>query len=375
MVKVELRRVTRNYGVQLEEQARVEDKGRPALNDISLTIEHGEIISVVGPSGCGKSTLLKIIAGLEYPDSGQVLYNAQDVTRVEPQHRGVGMVFQDYALYPTMKGKGNLAYYFEVHQRTQEEMEQRTREVADIMGVGFDLLVGQRTDTLSGGEQQRVAIGRCIVRDPYVFLMDEPISNLDAKLRERTRLEIKKMLRKFKVTTVYVTHDQQEAIFMGDRIAVMRQGILEQYGTFDDLYYTPANLFVATFIGTPPMSLIPARVNGGGIEVEGVSWQIPPELVAALDGQADVRLGMRPEGWLTGTAEGARMPVRYVERIPTEQAAFTHGTLNGASVTVLMPLDTVETQQVQVLPDWNQAYFFAAADETALHTPGVPELF
>lgn len=374
MVKVELRNVTRNYG-GMQEDVADEDRQRPALANIQMTIEHGEIISVVGPSGCGKSTLLKIIAGLEYPDSGQIFYNDHEVTRIEPQHRGVGMVFQDYALYPTMKGKGNLAYYFEVHQRTQEEMEQRTRDVAEIMGVGFDLLTSQRTDTLSGGEQQRVAIGRCIVRDPHVFLMDEPISNLDAKLRERTRMEIKKMLRKFKVTTVYVTHDQQEAIFMGDRIAVMRKGKLEQFGTFDDLYYTPANLFVATFIGTPPMSIIPAAVSSGALTVEGTTWPLPASVADALTGQTQIRLGMRAEGWDANTLDGASMAVRYIERIPTEQAAFAHGTLNGASVTVLLPLDTPDTRQLRVTPRWDQVYCFDAAAETALHTPGVPELF
>ncbi len=373
MVKVELRSVMRNYGVQLEETALAEDKGRPALDKIQMTIEHREIISIVGPSGCGKSTLLKVIAGLEFADQGQVLFNDYDVTHIEPQHRGVGMVFQDYALYPTMKGKGNLAYYFEVHQRTEEEMQQRTREVADIMGVGFDLLIGQRTDTLSGGEQQRVAIGRCIVRDPYVFLMDEPISNLDAKLRERTRLEIKKMLRKFKVTTVYVTHDQQEAIFMGDRIAVMRKGKLEQFGTFDDLYYTPANLFVASFIGTPPMSLIPAQVSGNTLRVEDATWELPLDLAATVAGRSSVRLGMRAEGWDVGS--GATMPVRFMERIPTEQAAFAHGNLNGTSVTVILPLDAPNTNQIRVTPRWDAAYLFDATDETALHTPGIPDLF
>lgn len=372
MVKVELRGVTRNYGVQLEDTADV-DKGRPALSQIQMTIEHGEIISIVGPSGCGKSTLLKVIAGLEFADQGQVLFNDYDVTRIEPQHRGVGMVFQDYALYPTMKGKGNLAYYFEVHQRSDQEMEQRTREVADIMGVGFELLISQKTDTLSGGEQQRVAIGRCIVRDPYVFLMDEPISNLDAKLRERTRMEIKKMLRKFKVTTVYVTHDQQEAIFMGDRIAVMRKGVLEQFGTFDDLYYTPANLFVATFIGTPPMSIIPAAVSGGALRVEDATFPLPAEIAEKIGGRSQVRLGVRAEGWETGG--GATMSTRYIERIPTEQAAFAHGTLNGTSVTVILPLDTPDAKHIRVQPKWDAAYLFDATTETALHTPGVPNLF
>src|SRR3954452_16785464 len=235
----------------------------PALNDVSLHVEDGETISIVGSSGCGKSTLLKVIAGLEFPSNGKVLYNDIDVTNAAPQDRGVGMVFQDYALYPTMKGKGNLSYYFQVHDRTEAEAEQRTKEVAQIMGVGFDLLMGRVPTTLSGGEQQRVAIGRCIVRDPSLFLMDEPISNLDAKLRESTRIELKKLLRKFAITTLYVTHDQQEAIFMGDRIAVMRGGRIEQVGTFDELYSTPANLFVATFIGAPPMAVIPATIEAG----------------------------------------------------------------------------------------------------------------
>ncbi len=373
MVRVELKHITRKY--QATSESSEEDAKRPALDDVSMTIEDGSIVSIVGPSGCGKSTLLKTIAGLEYADSGQILYNNVDVTRIEPGQRGVGMVFQDYALYPTMKGKGNLHYYFEVHQRTEAEMEQRTREIAQIMGVGFEVLIGQKTDTLSGGEQQRVAIGRCIVRDPYVFLMDEPISNLDAKLRERTRIEIKKMLRKFKVTTVYVTHDQQEAIFMGDRIAVMRKGKVEQYGTFDDLYFTPANLFVATFIGTPPMSVIPAVVANGRLMIDQAGWTLPDEIAAALNGQSHLRFGMRAEGWEVDAPDGIPMEVRYIDRIPTEQAAFAHGTLGGISVTVIIPIDHPEVTTMRVTPRWDQTYFFDATTETALRTPGVPDLF
>jgi ABC-type sugar transport system ATPase subunit len=207
----------------------------PALDDVTIRLEDGETVSLVGASGCGKSTLLKVVAGLETPDRGRVLFDATDVTAMAPQDRGVGMVFQDYALYPSMRGKGNLAYYFQVHQRSEAEAEQRTRKVAEIMGVGFDHLMGRVPTTLSGGEQQRVAIGRCIVRDPTLFLMDEPICNLDAKLRESTRLELKKLLRNFAITSLYVTHDQQEAIFMGDRIAVMRDGRIDQLGTFDEL--------------------------------------------------------------------------------------------------------------------------------------------
>ncbi|MBE2272085.1 MAG: ATP-binding cassette domain-containing protein, partial [Anaerolinea sp.] len=235
---------------------------------------------------------------------------------------------------------------------------------------------------LSGGEQQRVAIGRCIVRDPHVFLMDEPISNLDAKLRERTRIEIKKMLRKFDVTTVYVTHDQQEAIFMGDRIAVMRKGKLEQIGSYDELYYTPANLFVATFIGTPPMNIVPLKCAVDTLVLQGATsaavdqiiWTVPPEVAPALDGRSRVRMGVRAEGWIVDDPHGVPMPVRYVERIPTEQAAFLHGTLEGVNVTILVPLDYPETHSVRVMPKWDAVYFFDEKEETALHTPGVPDL-
>jgi ABC-type sugar transport system ATPase subunit len=351
---------------------------RPALDGIDLAIEEGETVSVVGPSGCGKSTLLKIVAGLELPTEGRVYYNEHDVTNMEAQHRGVGMVFQDYALYPTREGEGNLRYYFEVRKRTEEEKQQRLRETADMMGVGFDLLLGRLPDTLSGGEKQRVGIARCIVRDPHVFLMDEPISNLDAKLRERTRTEIRRLLHRFGITTLYVTHDQQEAIFMGDRIAVMREGRIEQCGTFDDLYYSPANLFVATFIGSPPISLVPAEAAGGRLELAcgEAGWELPPDLAACLP-SGPIRLGVRPEGWRVEPAEGEGVPmaVTHVERLYTERAAFVYGKLAGGLVIALVPLDYPEADTVCLTPDWGRAYAFAAEDERALHVPGAPELF
>ncbi len=351
---------------------------QPALRSISLTIGDGETVSVVGPSGCGKSTLLRTVAGLEFPDSGQVRYDGADVTYVKPQDRGVGMVFQDYALYPSKKGQGNLEYYFEVHDRTREEAEARVRETADLMGVDFEYLLGRSPDTLSGGEQQRVAIARCIIRDPQLFLMDEPISNLDAKLRERTRLEIKKLLRKFGVTTLYVTHDQQEAIFMGDRIAVMRQGIVEQIGSHDDLYYTPTNRFVAEFIGSPPMSIFPATVDksagDGAVNVGDVRWLLPPNLADELPA-GDVLLGVRAEGWRVDAADGATVAVTNIERIPTEQAAFLRGQMNGTPLAVLAPEDQAEVDEVRVAPEWTSAHFFDAESEAAIHAPGMPDLF
>ncbi|MBA4399698.1 MAG: ABC transporter ATP-binding protein, partial [Anaerolinea sp.] len=259
MSSVTVENVSRQYYPPLGSS---ETRPVSGLVNVSLKIANGETVSVVGPSGCGKSTLLKVIAGLEPADSGRILYDKVDVTNISPQARGVGMVFQDYALYPSKEGEDNLSYYFEVRKKTEEEKQQRLKEVAELMGIGFDLLMGRQVDTLSGGEKQRVGIARCIVRDPNVFLMDEPISNLDAKLRERTRTEIKRLLKKFGITALYVTHDQQEAIFMGDRIAVMRAGQVVQFGTFDELYYSPVDLFVATLIGTPPMNVLPAEVQG-----------------------------------------------------------------------------------------------------------------
>jgi len=349
-------------------------KKPPALDDVSLHVDDGETVSIVGSSGCGKSTLLKVVAGLEFPNSGRMLFNEIDVTSAAPQDRGIGMVFQDYALYPTMKGRGNLAYYFQVHDRTQEEADQRTREVAQIMGVGFDLLMGRVPTTLSGGEQQRVAIGRCIVRDPSLFLMDEPISNLDAKLRESTRIELKKLLRKFAVTTLYVTHDQQEAIFMGDRIAVMRDGKIVQVGSFDDLYYSPVNLFVAQFIGSPPIGILPATVENRHIAIGDANWALPDDAAESVP-PGPVRVGIRPEGWILNAPDGATVPIRHIERIPTERASFLYGSLGAARVVMTAGIDQPEVGEIRATPDWDRAYFFAADSEETLRVPGVLELF
>ncbi len=260
-------RVRRTYG-GYEDRAFVErmaghEAGTPsrsgpikALDDLNLTVADGETMAIVGPSGCGKSTLLKVIAGLEPIKSGRVLYDGKDMEGIKPGDRGIGMVFQSYALYPHMKGQGNLGFFFKIRRRPSEEMMERIRITADIMGLGFDDLLPRKPGTLSGGQQQRVAIGRCIVRDPSLFLFDEPLSNLDALLRNRTRVEIKRLLRKFSITAIYVTHDQTEAMTLGDRIAVMRAGKIEQVGDYQTLMERPANSFVAGFLGVPPMNLL-----------------------------------------------------------------------------------------------------------------------
>lgn len=373
MTSVQLQRIVKEYDM-VEQVTLTGYKLPPALRDVSLEILNGETMCIVGPSGCGKSTLLKVVAGLEYPQRGRVLYGDIDMTTIKPQDRGVGMVFQDYALYPTMKGQGNLAYYFQMHEHTQEEMEERVRHTAQLMGVDFQYLLGRFPDTLSGGEKQRVAIARCIVRDPVVFLMDEPIVNLDAKRREATRIEIKKLLRKFQITTLYVTHDQQEAVFMGDRITVMRQGVIEQVGTFDELYYTPANLFVATFIGTPPLNVFPVEISERRVHFNGYSWELPETLADTLrPGKA--RAGVRSENWLIDAPDGAPLQVSHIERLPTERAAFLYGDFLGARIVALTSLEQPDVASVSLAPDWERACFFASESEEVLFAPGPPEFF
>lgn len=382
MVSVALRAVTKAYDAF---DANEQGGRQHALQGATLDMPDGETLAVVGPSGCGKSTLLKIVAGLEFSTTGTVTFNEHDVTHVDPQERGVGMVFQDYALYPSMRGKGNLSYFFEVNQRSEEEAQQHLREVAEVMGLGFDNLLGKMPTTLSGGEQQRVAIARCIVRRPTVFLMDEPICNLDAKLRERTRVEMKRLLRRYQVTTLYVTHDQQEAIFMGDRIAVMREGRIEQIGTFDDLYYSPTNAFVAGFIGTPPMMQFEVSSSDGRLTVHDAvgsvaAWPLPDHLLSIVDVQEPLLLGVRPEGWQLVPVDhvgAARLRVSRVERSPSTAAVVLHGTLGLGSLRVAAtaPQEPNDLDAVYLVPDWEGVHLFNRQTGSALHSPSVPELF
>src|SRR5918912_4123702 len=225
--------------------------GAKVLNDLSLTILPGETLSVVGPSGCGKSTLLRVIAGLIEPESGEVYFDGRLMNGQPPRTRQIGMVFQNYALYPHMAAQENLGFFWRLRRKPEPVISAKVRQTAQMLGIGFETLLCRFPRHLSGGEQQRVAIGRCISREPTVFLLDEPFSNLDAHLRERSRRELKKLLMAFAVTTVFVTHDQHEAIAMGDRIAVMRDGKIVQVGPFREMYEDPPDSFVAGFLGDP----------------------------------------------------------------------------------------------------------------------------
>ena len=255
-----------------------------AVNDLLLEIQDAEFMVLVGPSGCGKSTALRMLAGLEKLSDGRILIGDRVVNNVAPQHRDIAMVFQSYALYPHMTVYDNLAFGLRNQKVRKEDIDRRVRRAADILDLGP--LIKRKPKQLSGGQRQRVALGRAIVREPAAFLMDEPLSNLDAKLRVQTRAEILKLQNELHTTTIYVTHDQVEAMTMGDRIAVMSQGVLQQVGTPEDVYTSPVNIFVAGFIGSPAMNLVPANVLdgvGGGDRIAGFR----PEHVNVGNGRPD----------------------------------------------------------------------------------------
>jgi ABC-type sugar transport system ATPase subunit len=265
-----------------------------ALDEVTLTVPDGKTLAVVGPSGCGKSTLLRVIAGLtEY--SGDVYYDDRNMNEVEPRHRYIGMVFQNYALYPHFLSKGNLRFTFLVRHTPDEEAEERIRVTSEVMGIGFSELLGRKPGTLSGGQQQRVAVARALVRQPELMLLDEPLSNLDAKLRASTRVEIKRLLRRFGITAVYVTHDQTEAITLGDMIAVMRAGRIEQVGTYRGIRVRPANAFVAGFFGLPPMNLLRGVAEGRTVRVKDVRIPIPQAIAAVTKDGQEVTVGIHAE--------------------------------------------------------------------------------
>ncbi|MEM0444987.1 MAG: ABC transporter ATP-binding protein [Nitrososphaerota archaeon] len=271
-----------------------------AVDGVSLDIPDGDFVVLLGPSGCGKTTTLRCIAGLETPDQGEIWIGDSIVNDLPPKDRDVAMVFQNYALYPHMKVYDNLAFPLKMRKFEKSEIDRRVKEVADLLGIQH--LLERRPRQLSGGEQQRVALGRAIIRRPRVFLMDEPLSNLDAKLRLFMRAELKRLQRELKTTTVYVTHDQAEAMAMADKIAVMNKGKVQQYDDPYTIYNKPANVFVATFIGSPPMNMVKASVRqeGGSVILDAgyFSYSLSAaysEAVVRGAQSSEVLLGLRPE--------------------------------------------------------------------------------
>ena len=279
--------------------------GTAALKPTDLTIRDGELFVLVGPSGCGKSTLLKLIVGLERPSTGAVRVGGKDVTALDPKDRNMAMVFQSYALYPHLRVRDNLAFPLKLAKLGRAEIDRRVERAAALLELGP--LLERKPAALSGGQRQRVAMGRAIVREPAAFLLDEPLSNLDAKLRVQMRNELAALQRRLGTTTVYVTHDQTEAMTLGDRIAVLRGGEVQQVGSPRELYLRPANLFVAGFIGAPAMNLLPARVSGDRLELPMTTLRLPERLRAAIPaGTGAVIAGIRPEHLqLAGADEAA----------------------------------------------------------------------
>ena len=283
MAAIELQRLTKTY-----------PGGVVAVDDVSLSIGDGEFIVLVGPSGCGKSTLLRLIAGLEEASRGSIAIDGSDVTRLAPRKRDVAMVFQSYALYPHMNVRQNIAYGLKVRRTPKDETKRRVEEVAALLGL--EDLLERRPAQLSGGQRQRVAMGRAIVREPKAFLMDEPLSNLDAKLRVGMRASLSQLHARLGVTTVYVTHDQTEAMTLGQRVAVINDGRVLQCDTPQRLYDRPANVFVAAFIGTPAMNLVEATVEGDEVAFAGFRLRLDPGR-RPHGSRAKVILGIRPEAF------------------------------------------------------------------------------
>jgi ABC-type Fe3+/spermidine/putrescine transport system ATPase subunit len=338
-----------------------------AVDDVTLSIERGEMLALLGPSGSGKTTMLRLLAGFETPDAGRVMVEGEDVTRVEPVHRRFGMVFQHYALFPHLDAGENVGFGLEsLGVRGAELADRVARALALVDLAGLER---RRVDQLSGGQQQRVALARALAPEPRVLLLDEPLSNLDPTLRERTRREIRDLIRRVGITTVLVTHEQDEAFDLGDRVAVLRGGRLEQVGTPDELYAAPANLFVGGFVGRSsvlPVTVLGPTEWGTRVAVEGVEWEIerPPGHPVMLPGP--VVLLARPEALRLGDDPQAIMGTVAGRRFTGPSSFFTILTASGATLEVVAPPAAVrEGERVGILPSRRAAgglHLFPAAE-------------
>jgi multiple sugar transport system ATP-binding protein len=353
-------------GINLRDVTKVFSGGVQAVDRVSLTIEEGEFVVLVGPSGCGKTTLLRMIAGLEPVSSGQILIGNRNVTHLPPRRRDIAMVFQNYALYPHMSVRKNLGYGLQVRGMPKREVARRVDGVARMLGL--EELLNRRPAALSGGQRQRVAMGRAIVREPAAFLMDEPLSNLDAKLRVEMRAELTRLHNRLGITTIYVTHDQVEAMTLGQRVAVMRDGTLQQVDTPQNLYRDPANLFVAAFIGSPSMNLVDAEVADGAVAFARFQLPLAPDRRPEGVTAGHVILGIRPQNFEDARFADPALPTISIEPAVVEEL--------GSATHVIFPIDVprVETESVRAASDEKEAAaVLLAEDRRALFTAEVSE--
>ena len=327
MAEVEFRDVTRRY-----------PGGVAALGGLNLTVADGEFLILVGPSGCGKSTALRLLAGLDKPSSGEIRIGGTVVNDLAPGDRDIAMVFQNYALYPHMTVAENMGFALKIAGVGKEERAARVLEAAKLLDL--EQYLTRKPKALSGGQRQRVAMGRAIVRQPQVFLMDEPLSNLDAKLRVQTRTQIASLQRRLGVTTVYVTHDQTEALTMGDRIAVLKDGLLQQVGTPRDLYEKPKNVFVAGFIGSPAMNLFPVDLAEGGVRFGDLVVPVEADVIGKAHG-SEVTIGVRPEDIQVAPADGRGLSVvvDLVEELGADGYLYGHTDINGKRTDIVARVD------------------------------------
>ncbi|MDR6288510.1 MULTISPECIES: ABC transporter ATP-binding protein [Inquilinus] len=352
MASVSIRGVTKSFGAV------------PIIHGVDIEIGDHEFVALVGPSGCGKSTLLRMIAGLERITGGEIAISGRRINEVPPKERDIAMVFQNYALYPHMTVRDNMAFALMLAKTDKAEIDRLVGDAAAILGLSA--LLDRYPRQLSGGQRQRVAMGRAIVRDPQVFLFDEPLSNLDAKLRVQMRTEIKLLHQRLQTTSVYVTHDQVEAMTMADQIVVMRDGRVEQSGRPLDLYDEPANVFVGGFIGSPAMNVIDGTVGEGGVQAaDGTVLPLPPDARVTM-GQK-LRYGVRP-AHLRVMADGAGLPTLVEVVEPTGDDTFVYGRMAGQEICALFnqrqsfgPGDTIRLQ-----PDVTRIHLFDAATERRL---------
>jgi multiple sugar transport system ATP-binding protein len=363
MATVSLKKLSKRYG------------STAVVHDIDLEVTDREFIALVGPSGCGKSTTLRMIAGLEEISGGTIEIGGRVVNDLPPRSRNISMVFQSYALYPHMTVRENLGFSLKIANAPKEEMDRRVAEASAILGL--DHLLERRPSQLSGGQRQRVAMGRAIVRDPDVFLFDEPLSNLDAKLRTQMRTEIKKLHAKVRSTVIYVTHDQVEAMTLSDRIVIMRDGYIEQVGTPDEVFRRPATHFVAGFIGSPPMNLEEATVDDGTLVFgRGARLPLPAQFRASVDAGRKVVFGLRPDdvyptghGLHSGEASDVHeieLPVSITEPLGNETLVFAEFDGRDWVSRMLNPKPLRAGEKVKLSLDLSQAHLFDAASGRSL---------